>query len=175
MSAAVLCRPVLKLTHRHTFTQALHTPRRVPHGGGLRGRHAHGELEAHGGCGERYGSRVCVCGRLCVYVANVERRAAPCTGLVRVPAPPGVFEPVPSTVPVPVRRQFSDRFFLPLLHSRPADHLCNLGTDPLFQPVAPAARASRLTLELLTKHSGVQDVELVRRARTQTFGQRIES
>ena len=27
-------------------------------GGGLKGRHAHGELEAHGGCGERYGSRV---------------------------------------------------------------------------------------------------------------------
>ena len=120
-------------------------------------------------------AHLCVCGRLCVWwrMSNVARRR---TGLVRVPAPPGVFEPVPSTVPVPVRRQFSDRFFLPLpLHSRPADHLCNLGTDPLFQPVAPAARASRLTLELLTKHSGVQDVELVRRARTQTFGQRIES
>ena len=33
-------------THRHTFTfaqrhLALHTPRRVPHGGGLKGRHAH--------------------------------------------------------------------------------------------------------------------------------------
>ena len=28
------------------------------HGGGSKGRHAHGELEAHGGCGERYGSRV---------------------------------------------------------------------------------------------------------------------
>ena len=41
-----------------TFTQALHTPRRVPHRGGLKERPAHGELEAHGGCGERYGSRV---------------------------------------------------------------------------------------------------------------------
>ena len=51
---------VSEITHRHTFTftQALHTPRRVPHGGGLKGRHAHGELEAHGGCSERYGSRV---------------------------------------------------------------------------------------------------------------------
>ena len=52
--------PRAEITHRHTFTftQALHTPRRVPHGGGLKGRHAHGELEAHGGCSERYGSRV---------------------------------------------------------------------------------------------------------------------
>ena len=43
----------LEITHRHTFTfaQALHTPRRVPHGGGLKGQHTHGELEAHlGGC-----------------------------------------------------------------------------------------------------------------------------
>ena len=34
---------VSEITHRHTFTftQALHTPRRVPHGGGLKGRHAH--------------------------------------------------------------------------------------------------------------------------------------
>ena len=38
-------------THTFTFTQALHTPRRVPHGGGLKGQHTHGELEAHlGGC-----------------------------------------------------------------------------------------------------------------------------
>ena len=44
-------------THIYIFTQALHTQRRVPHGGGSKGRHAHGELEAHGGCGERYGSR----------------------------------------------------------------------------------------------------------------------
>ena len=36
---------LLEITHRYTFTftQALHTPRRVPHGGGLKGRHAHGE------------------------------------------------------------------------------------------------------------------------------------
>ena len=33
--------------HTHTFT-----PWRVPRGGGLEGRHAHGELEAHGGGGE---------------------------------------------------------------------------------------------------------------------------
>ena len=46
---------VSEITHRHkfTFTQALHTPRRVPHGGGLEGRHAHGELEAHGGSAAR--------------------------------------------------------------------------------------------------------------------------
>ena len=31
---------------------------RVPRGGGLEGRHAHGELEAHGGGGEEYGSCV---------------------------------------------------------------------------------------------------------------------
>ena len=31
---------------------------RVPRGGGLDGRHAHGELEAHGGSGEEYGSCV---------------------------------------------------------------------------------------------------------------------
>ena len=37
--------------HTHTFT-----PWRVPRGGGLEGRHAHGELEAHGGGGEEYGS-----------------------------------------------------------------------------------------------------------------------
>ena len=51
---------VSEITHRHTFTftQALKTPRCVPHGGDLKGRHAHGELEAHGGCSERYGSRV---------------------------------------------------------------------------------------------------------------------
>ncbi len=30
----------------------------VPRGGGLEGRHAHGELEAHGGGGEEYGSCV---------------------------------------------------------------------------------------------------------------------
>ena len=44
---------VSEITHRHTFTftQAFHTPRCVPHGGDLKGRHAHGELEAHGGCG----------------------------------------------------------------------------------------------------------------------------
>jgi len=36
--------------HTHTFT-----PRRVPRGGGLEGRHAQGELEAHGGSGEEYG------------------------------------------------------------------------------------------------------------------------
>jgi hypothetical protein len=30
----------------------------IPHGGSLEGRHAHGELEAHGGCGEKYGSCV---------------------------------------------------------------------------------------------------------------------
>ena len=35
--------------HTHTFT-----PWRVPRGGGLEGRHAHGELEAHGGSGEEY-------------------------------------------------------------------------------------------------------------------------
>jgi len=39
--------------HTHTFT-----PWRVPRGGGLEGRHAHGELEAHGGGGEEYGSCV---------------------------------------------------------------------------------------------------------------------
>ena len=39
--------------HTHTFT-----PWRVPRGGGLEGRHAHGELEAHGGSGEEYGSCV---------------------------------------------------------------------------------------------------------------------
>ena len=34
----------------------VNTTWRVPHGGGLEGRHAHGELEAHGGCGEKNGS-----------------------------------------------------------------------------------------------------------------------
>ena len=43
-------------THTFTFTQSF-TPRRI-HGGGLEWRHTHGELEAHGGCRERYGSRV---------------------------------------------------------------------------------------------------------------------
>jgi hypothetical protein len=41
--------------HIHTNT---FTPWRVPRGGGLEGRHAHGELEAHGGGGEEYGSCV---------------------------------------------------------------------------------------------------------------------
>ena len=43
------------ISRRHTFTpftKALLTPSRVPHGGGLEWRHTHGELEAHGGCGE---------------------------------------------------------------------------------------------------------------------------
>ena len=45
-----------KHTQLHKRATALRSP--VYHGGGLKGRHAHGELEAHGGCGERYGSRV---------------------------------------------------------------------------------------------------------------------
>ena len=54
-----VCARVLEVTqthihiHTHTFT-----PWRVPRGGGLEGRHAHGELEAHGGSGEEYGSCV---------------------------------------------------------------------------------------------------------------------
>jgi len=46
---------------------------RLPRGGGLKGRHAHGELEAHGGSGEEYGS--CVRENVC-------------------PGSPGVFLPV---------------------------------------------------------------------------------
>ena len=38
-------------THIHIHTHTL-TPWRVKRGGGLEGRHAHGELEAHGGGGE---------------------------------------------------------------------------------------------------------------------------
>ena len=44
-------------THIHIHTRASHA-KVGPAEGGLKGRHAHGELEAHGGCGERYGSRV---------------------------------------------------------------------------------------------------------------------
>ena len=41
-------------THIHIHTRASHA-KVGPAEGGLKGRHAHGELEAHGGCGERYG------------------------------------------------------------------------------------------------------------------------
>ncbi len=74
-------------THIHIHTHTL-TPWRVPRGGGLEGRHAHGELEAHGGGGEEYGS--------CVRENDV------C-----VPAPPGVFLPVRVCR---TRLHFADRF-----------------------------------------------------------------
>ena len=45
--------PTRKRAH-HSFTFT-HTS---PQGGPARGRRTHGELEAHGGCGERYGRRV---------------------------------------------------------------------------------------------------------------------
>ena len=38
-------------THIHIHTSTSHT-KASPRGGFLKGRHAHGELEAHGGCGE---------------------------------------------------------------------------------------------------------------------------
>ncbi len=40
-------------SHIHVNTMAVTAP-----GSGLEGGHAHGELEAHGGCGEKYGSCV---------------------------------------------------------------------------------------------------------------------
>ena len=43
-------------THTFTFTSA--ASHEGPHGGGLEGRQAHGELEAHGGCGEKDGHSV---------------------------------------------------------------------------------------------------------------------
>jgi hypothetical protein len=52
-----LCVLEVTQTHIHIHIHTL-TPWRVPRGGGLEGRHAHGELEAHGGGGEEYGSCV---------------------------------------------------------------------------------------------------------------------
>ena len=40
----------------HTYLHINTMWRVEPRGGGLEERHAHGELEAHGGCGEEYGS-----------------------------------------------------------------------------------------------------------------------
>ena len=108
---------VSEITHRHTFTftQALHTPRRVPHGGGLKGRHAHGELEAHGGCGERYGSHgvrvgwrkvmnlcVPVPGTLgCHYFRLFAHENDSRTPLIRVPVCARVSRVCPVCVPAP--------------------------------------------------------------------------
>ena len=62
---------------------------RVPRGGGLEGRHAHGELEAHGGSGEEYGScvrendgrcrdsRAIWCAHVC---KEVKRKVRACAG-----------------------------------------------------------------------------------------------
>jgi len=51
----VLFRYVLEVTLTHIH---IHTNTFTPWRGGLEGRHAHGELEAHGGSGEEYGSCV---------------------------------------------------------------------------------------------------------------------
>jgi hypothetical protein len=45
-------------SHSHTHIHTIAGTAKVPRGGGLEGRHAHGELEAHGGSGEEYGSCV---------------------------------------------------------------------------------------------------------------------
>ena len=86
--------------HTHTFT-----PWRVPRGGGLEGRHAHGmahgELEAHGGSGQEYGSCVRekprttaaeIAARWCARKVRGEDRERPLL-CVCVSRHPGVFLP----------------------------------------------------------------------------------
>ncbi len=86
-------------THSHSHTH-IHTMA-GPRGGGLEGRHAHGELEAHGGSGEEYGSCVrendgCRDSRAMVCNPSVSRLPESfyryrCLFVpVCVPAPPGV-------------------------------------------------------------------------------------